>query len=228
QTYQRKLAKQLVKVQKMKIEHQEMLIQSNIQVIEDERKQFASNLHDVIGAQVAITKITLSSTEELEESNQQTVERTMEMLDEISTSIRSISYNIMPPVLIKLGLSKAIEEYLKKLPDSGIRARLDSMIGDKRFQPSTELHAFRIFQEAISNALKHANCTEISIELKPFRNASFELIISDNGKGFQKTTNRGTGLLNMEHRAALMHFDVDMSSKRSGTIIYLSPKSIAE
>ncbi|MFK7785753.1 MAG: hypothetical protein AB8B56_11590, partial [Crocinitomicaceae bacterium] len=82
QTYQRKLAKQLVKVQKMKIEHQEMLIQSNIQVIEDERKQFASNLHDVIGAQVAITKITLSSAEELEESNQQTVERTMEMLDE--------------------------------------------------------------------------------------------------------------------------------------------------
>ena len=54
--YQKRLAQQALKMQQLKIDHQQTLIQSAIQVSEDERRQFASNLHDEIGAQLHIQR----------------------------------------------------------------------------------------------------------------------------------------------------------------------------
>lgn len=222
--YQRKLAKQVMEMQGLKIEHQEKLIQSSIQVAENERKQFASNLHDVIGAQVAIAKITLSSVESEYKENQTTINKSLEILDEISTSIRSISYDIVPPVLIKLGLSKAVEDYLKKLPETGVKTKLESSIGTRRFSSNSELHAFRICQEAITNAMKHADCSSIRIVLNASSDSSFSLVISDNGVGMKQDVKSGIGLLNMEHRAKLIGLDMEVQSDDSGTTVSLQPQ----
>lgn len=219
--YQRKLSKQVLNIQKMKLNHQEMLIQSNIQITESERRQFATNLHDVLGGQVAIAKITLSSVEEAEIENQETIKKTLDLLDGISTSIRSISYDIMPPVLIKLGLSKAMDDYLRKLPSSDVESQFHSDIGDRRFSPDNELHAYRICQEAITNALKYAQCSKIMIHLTTSEQGLLEFEISDNGIGIQKKTFQGSGLLNMEHRAKLMGSKLEVTSDASGTIISL-------
>lgn len=222
--YQRKLSRQLLKMQRMKLEHQEVLIQSSIQVADKEKKQFASNLHDVIGAQVAIAKITLSSVDAPSEVNQTIVSQTMELLDGISDSVRSISYNIMPPVLIKLGLAKAIEDYVRKLPQNEITISANCTIEERRFESNIELHAFRVFQEAVTNSIKYANCTRISIELQATEGELFRLSISDDGQGFETKDQVGSGTLNMQHRANLMNFNFDLTSDNSGTNIVLTPK----
>ncbi len=224
--YQKRMAKQALKMQKLKIEHQETLIQSAIQVSEDERREFASNLHDEIGAQLAIAKITLSSLEGLPEDDQTTVSNTLGIMDEISSSIRSISYHFMPPVLVKLGLEKAIEDYLIKIPDRTIKTSFESDLEGKRFDRNVELHAYRIVQEAVSNALKHADCSQIKITLTE-KQRLFELSISDNGKGMQQNGRNGTGLLNMENRAKLIHFDWTVKSNESGTRICISPEKVS-
>lgn len=222
--YQKRLAKQALKMQQLKIEHQETLIQSAIQVSEDERREFASNLHDEIGAQLAIAKITLSSLGELEDENQGTVKDTLRIMDEISASIRNISYHFMPPVLVKLGLEKAIEDYLTKIPSKQIQTSFESTIEGKRFDRNIELHAYRIIQEAVSNALRHAECSHIQVSLM-IQKRWFELCISDNGKGIQKNQSNGTGMLNMENRAKLIQFDWHVSSSEQGTRICISPKN---
>lgn len=222
--YQRRLANHQLKLQELKLEHQAMLIQSAIQVTEDERRQFASNLHDEIGAQIAIAKITLSSIEESDATTLRTVDQTLGILDEISTSIRTISHHIMPPILLKLGLHKAIEHSLSKMEQQQIHVRFSSTIGARRYKQDEELHAFRIFQEALSNAIKHAKCTQIDVQLVPVNNA-FHLLIADNGKGFQSAQLSGTGLINMENRAHLINFQLDITCTESGVTISLQPKT---
>lgn len=225
--YQKRLAQQALKMQQLKIDHQQTLIQSAIQVSEDERRQFASNLHDEIGAQLAIAKITLSSLDDIKGDDQATVQHTLDIMDEISASIRNISYHFMPPVLVKLGLEKAIEDYLSKVPDSQIETNFESEVEINRYDRNVELHAYRIVQEAVSNALKHADCDQIRITLTE-KGRLFKLCIFDNGKGIQTNLSKGTGMLNMENRAKLIGFRLKVRSDARGTNICLTPEKINE
>lgn len=222
--YQRRMAQQALNMQNLKLEHQELLIQSAIQVSEDEKKSFASNLHDEIGAQLAMAKITLSSIEDEVGDSSETITQTLGIMDEISTSIREISYNLTPPVLLKLGLHKAIEDYISKIPTTSVNVIFNSSVGQSRFKKNEELQAYRIIQEAISNALKYAECSQIQIQLHPLFSA-FQLVISDNGKGFSVEKQNGLGILNMQSRAKLIQFDLTIKSNENGTEISMKPNT---
>lgn len=145
--YQGKVNAQRQKLQLVQIEHQKAMIHATLQAVEEERRQFASNLHDEIGAQLSIAKIILSSDGSIQDENSGTITSTMEILNETIESVQNISHNLFPPVLAKLGLEKAIESYLRKIPDSTIEIKFQSNLHSKRFDRNTELHAFRIFQE---------------------------------------------------------------------------------
>lgn len=224
--YQRRMAQQALNVQNLKIDHQGILIQSAIQVAEDEKRLFASNLHDEIGAQLAIAKITLSSIEVEDQAidTSETISQTLKIMDDMSSSIRSISYNLTPPVLLKLGLRKAIEDYVSKIPTSSLKVSFNSSIGQQRFKTNEELQAYRIIQEATSNAIKHAQCTRIEIQLRTMGSA-FELTISDNGKGFTNRKSNGMGILNMQSRAKLVQFILSINSSQKGTEINMKPNT---
>lgn len=220
--YQRKLSKERNQLQALKISHQTALIHAAIQAVENERQQFAANLHDEIGAHLSIAKMTLGANLDSASTNDTSVEKTLEILDSAVASIRSISHNLLPPVLLKLGLSKAIETALRKLPDDiQTSLELDPNLG--RFAPEIELHAYRIFQEAISNSIKHANGTSIHVQLQNMA-PLFLLKITDNGQGFNPKQNAGLGLLNMQSRAEIISCDLKIEQSASGVSIQLTPQ----
>ncbi len=149
----------------------------------------------------------------------------MEILNETIESVQNISHNLFPPVLAKLGLEKAIESYLRKIPDSTIEIKFQSNLHSKRFDRNTELHAFRIFQESLSNALKHSKGSKIAIQLQPHGN-QFSIEINDNGKGFTANSERiGLGLQGMMSRAEMINFELNVISNEPGITVLLIPKT---
>lgn len=221
--YQRKLAKERHQLQALKISYQTALIHAAIQAVEDERRQFAANLHDEIGAHLSIAKMTLGANIDSTSANDTSIQKTLEILDSAVASIHSISHNLLPPVLLKLGLSKAIETALRKLPD-GIQTSLEIDPNLGRFSPEIELHAYRIFQEAISNSLKHANGTSVHVQLQNLA-PLFLLKITDNGHGFNSKQNTGLGLLNMQSRAEIISCDLKIEQSASGVSVQLTPQN---
>lgn len=223
--YQKRLAAQREQLQNIKIEHQQSLIYASISAVEVDRKKFAADLHDEIGAQLALAKMYLSSaipkeTVTNEPSGQQ---MSIQVIDDIVGSIRRISHRLQPPILIKMGLQAAIQDYLMKLPREPIARNEIYTLGRKRFPPHVEIHAYRIFQETIANCFKHANCSEITIRLTP-KNDKFELFIKDDGTGFPTENQMGLGLLNMQSRAEMIDFQLEIESSIKGTSVCLTPQ----
>lgn len=220
--YQRKVNAQKSKLQEIKIQHQQALIHSTLKAVEEERRQFAANLHDEIGAHLSIAKMTLGSVSTFGDNSP--ISSAVKILEEAISSVQSISHNLFPPVLAKLGLEKAIESYLDKIPEDTINIVFRAGKLPKRMDRETELHAFRIFQESISNALKHSQGAKIVVELYP-KDELFELKIADNGKGFPNQSERiGLGLQGMKSRAEIIDFDLQVESTNKGSIITLTPK----
>lgn len=223
--YQRKVNAERHKLQRVQIEHQKALIHATLQAVEEERRQFAANLHDEIGAHLSIAKMTLSSVHKVPSEDGHSIQSTVGILDETIASVHSISHNLFPPVLAKLGLEKAIESYLRKIPPSAIKIEFRSEPLTKRFDKDTELHAFRIFQESLSNAIKHSNGSVITIQFGP-KEGSFYLRVQDNGQGYQDTNRTvGLGLQGMLIRAEMIGFALKITPTPSGVTVLLTPKT---
>ena len=81
-----------------------------------------------------------------------------------------------------------------------------------------EINIFRIIQELITNSLKHAEATEIDVQIS-FQNDSLQVTVEDDGKGFDKreVSTKGIGLSNIESRIQYLHASVDFISNDRGT-----------
>ena len=127
----------------------------------------------------------------------------------ILETTRDISRRLRPPLLDDLGLAAALRWHIDKLPRADVVGiRLDDGIGATRFHPDVELAAFRIAQEALSNALRHARAQEIHVCLE-FDATGLGLRIRDDGVGFaaEEALERSRrlnslGLLGMRERVA--------------------------
>ena len=152
------------------------------------------------------------SFEELQNLIQETIETT-----------RTVSFNLSPSVLSDFGVIPAIRiltEQVAKMSEITIDFQEIKL---PRLNEGIETCLYRITQEAIHNAVKYSESSLITIQL--FNNGRLvELIISDNGKGFDLPTVRkslgGSGLKNMQARAELLNGSFKIQSKiGKGTVI---------
>ena len=123
----------------------------------------------------------------------------------------------MPPSLAHFGLGVAIGEEANRInSDSGIKIHFDNSTNKEKFDQKTEIILFRVFQELLNNALKHAEANEITIQLIEHEDTLL-LMMDDNGKGFDfKTAIRkksSSGLKNMQARIALLNGKINIDSK---------------
>jgi two-component system sensor histidine kinase UhpB len=196
---------------------------------EEERKRIARELHDQT-AQALTTMLIRLKLLEKADTDEKLREGVVEMRALISTTmndVRELSRSLRPTLLDDLGLVPALEAYL-----NGLRERIGEQITFKvcgfertaRLPDLIELVCYRIVQEAVVNALKHAVAKNLSVELErtPGRLLA---VIRDDGCGFEPSENQsdeGLGLLGMNERAQLTGGKVLISSKLGhGTVVYL-------
>ncbi|NQU87324.1 MAG: hypothetical protein HQ541_16345 [Mariniphaga sp.] len=216
-TYQKRLQKQQLHLSRIKTEHQEKLLENTVVSQEKERKRFAADLHDEVGAMLSFIKLNLGRIQK-KEGNSEITELATESkkhLDQVITQVRRITRDLSPPTLEKLGLVEAVNEFIGWVNKSdAIQIQL-YIIGEKaRFNPKYEVAVFRIIQELVNNSIKHSETPFISIKLK-FNQDWMFLSVSDYGKGFdvEKATSKGLGLKNIESRTSIFKGRYKFKSK---------------
>lgn len=220
-----KIFKYMKKVELDKRDMEKNLLNAIIQAEETERKRFAKDLHDGLGPILSTVKMSLSSVARFEKDDQtkKILHNTDLVIDEAIKSIREISNNLSPHILNNFGLNKAMRNFINKINYSDtIKIKYNSNFGDDRFESNTEVVLYRVLCELISNTIKHAEASAISISLEKIP-GNILCRYKDNGKGFDTellSPNQfsGMGYSNMVTRINSLdgHFDLT-SEKEKGT-----------
>jgi signal transduction histidine kinase len=193
-------------------EAQEAFSRQLISSQESERKRIAAELHDSLGQSLAIIKnLALLGLKSHEEGSRDQFERIAEQSAQAIDEVKDISYNLRPYLLDRLGLKMALESMIKKAGEaSGIEfsVHIDDLGG--LFAGEQEISLYRIVQESINNAIKHAGASRAAVEIHR-DGQSVEISVRDDGRGFamesmEKTEKprRGFGLFGMAERAKLL------------------------
>jgi signal transduction histidine kinase len=142
------------------------------------------------------------------------------MLREAIAQTRSLARGLVPVGSDPDALQNGLMELADHTSESGrVACRFDSPEPVMLTDAFTAGHLYRIAQEAVNNAMKHARATEIVIHFFQ-KNGALVLEISDNGAGFVKSGNtRGIGLGVMRHRASAIGADLAVESKRGEGVI---------
>lgn len=193
---------------------------------EKERKRIAGDLHDGIGQLFSAVKMNLEMLVEKFVPKQldamQLSEKTLAMVDESCTEVRSIAHQMMPNALIKAGLVSALRDFVNQIPTEKLKISIETKGLEERLESNIETVLYRVIQESVNNVVKHANATELHITL--LRDTQeVTAAIEDNGKGFD-TKNiiklEGIGLKNMITRIEYLKGNVEISSTpNKGTLV---------
>ena len=195
------------RVDELMHEHEIDAIDRMLEGQEKERDRVAKDLHDHLGSMLSAIKHQLGAVEsevaEVRQDQGKQYTKMHSMLDEAVGEVRRISHDMITVTLSRFGLDKALEDLCDSVR---VKGRLDVELRhfgiERRMQRSMEIAVYRIVQEAISNMLKYADATELSVDVTRGP-GHISVIVHDNGKGFDpQTPSMGIGLANMRHRAA--------------------------
>lgn len=199
----------------LKTEREKEVVKALLEGEEKERTRIARELHDGINGNLAALKLNMTSVQN--PSYNQLIDETME-------EIRNLSHNLMPEVVVKFGLREALDQYINHV-GNGIDLKIDYQFVGKPDTISLEIamHTYRIVQELVNNSLKHAEASEINVQLI-VNDGILSIAVEDNGKGFEigmagkHPSNAGIGLSNVENRITFLQGNFDIhSSTDSGT-----------
>lgn len=201
---------------------QQELVKRLITVQEDERKRVARELHDELGQSLGGLALRSEATEQLILSDPkralEELHQTREMIGKTTQQMYELILALRPSVLDDLGLVPALRSLAGGLDGTGVAFHLDSSSFHGRLPSSIETSLYRIFQEALSNVVRHSGASEVSITLVE-NEGIFEGEIVDNGRGFdpdtvslEHDTGRGLGLLGMQERVLLCGGSVNIAS----------------
>ncbi|MFT6924360.1 MAG: two-component system NarL family sensor kinase [Crocinitomicaceae bacterium] len=206
----RRIIRSKLKESELKLNHRDDLLRSSILVQESERERIASDLHDVLINKLYVYKLSKSDTKDIQ------------YVDECIETARRISHDLSPPILSGTTLEELIREVLfpwKKAFEVFLHV-LNQIPAD--IPKDVKLQIIRILQETITNTYKHAEATQLVVDLKSF-NSGLGVMVSDNGKGYNTDLNSGgLGLKNIESRAQFLGGYLKLKSRvGSGTRVIL-------
>jgi len=201
------------------------------QVREEERTRMAREVHDELGQALTGLKMELASTRKaltvLDDGDARDVDgriRAMtSLIDEMIDSVRRIASDLRPVVLDELGLVAAIEWQARDFERrTGIQCDVAGSAPEVELDRETTTAVFRIYQEILTNAARHAEATRLEVSLSR-EDGRFVLRVADDGRGItrQETAGRDSlGLLGIRERAVIFGGEVEIEGVAgSGTTV---------
>lgn len=177
---------------------------------EEERRRIRRDLHDGLGPQLASQTLTLDVIAKLLHSNPAQAATLLlavrQQMQQAVSDIRDLIYGLRPPVLDDLGLPGAIEEFVERLGQPG-KCQINLQLADMHvaLPAAVEVAVYRIVQEAVANAVKHAHASQIVVtsivDRAPQAPCSLRVTICDNGIGLPADYTVGIGLRSIRERA---------------------------
>ncbi len=196
---------------------------------EQERTRLAKDLHDGLGGMLSGIKYSLSHMKGnliMTPDNAQAFERSTDMLDTSIQEMRRVAHNMMPEALVKFGLDAALNDFCNDINQSGaLRVQYQSIGFDNiSLAQTTAIMLYRIVQELVNNAMKHAQATNMLVQLSK-ANDIISITVEDDGKGFDTSVLKGTkgmGWSNIKNRIEYVKGSVDVQSDAGkGTSVHI-------
>ena len=208
-----------------KLERDKMLIAARamLEGQEEERRRLARDVHDGLGSILSSVKHNLTATPgpvetELPASSRH---RAVAMIDLSLKELRRVASNMTPEALQRFGLAEAVRDFCEMNTTDQLHIEFVSLLTEERFDPSKEIVAYRIIQELVTNAIKHARATYLLVQLTR-EEQLVTITVEDNGCGFDpKTLSRssGSGWRNIQHRIEFLNGKADLNSNQEGTSV---------
>ncbi len=208
-------------------QQQVVSLQSMVNGQETERTRIAKDLHDGLGGLFSTVKMYFSTLQheapQLKEN--EIFRKSYSLLDTASEEVRRIAHNMMPEVLMKLGLTNALKDLCDHVTAGKLlQVSLEVHGMNKRLNPTTEIMLFRIVQELLNNIIKHANATNAIIQFVR-EHERLSVIVEDNGRGFgveeNETTNHA-GIATVQSRVNYLNGKMSIDSQMNvGTTVMM-------
>ncbi|MGD1046561.1 MAG: PAS domain S-box protein [Bacteroidota bacterium] len=208
----------------------EILSGARVQAQEDERRRIAREIHDGLGQMLTAIKFNLEILEDMITAGKDERERIDDMknlLDSVMKEAREISYNLMPSVLDDFGLAPALQLLSEQFANrTNVKVQFQAHGVNDRLDTNLEIGLYRIAQESLNNISKHAEATEVNLQIINHSNG-IRLVIEDNGKGIathpsiiRAAGKGGMGLPGMRERASSIGGALTIdSTPNNGTLI---------
>ncbi len=198
--------------------------ESKEEIIEDERKRIARELHDSVSQQLFAAAMLLSALEledvQITAEFSKKIVLIKSIVEEAQSEMRALLLHLRPVKLdgksLQTGIHNLLEELAAKLP-----IRIDFEIEDIELTEVVEDHIFRIIQELLSNVLRHSEATSLEVYLKQTEDF-YRLRFIDNGRGFDMKEKKDSalGLLNVRERIERLGGNVQIVSiPKEGTSV---------
>ncbi|HXV64383.1 MAG TPA: PAS domain-containing sensor histidine kinase [Vicinamibacteria bacterium] len=196
---------------------------------DEERRRIARELHDSTGQLLAALGMNLGRIDQLLPELRDSVASSVELANDCSRQLRSMSYLLHPPMLEEMGLVYALQTFVKGFSTrSGIRVELDAPSFITRMDPDAELALFRVAQEALTNVQRHADSSDAIIRIRSTE-AEIHLEVEDHGRGLDEDllgsngdsqlANMGVGVRGMEERLRQFMGRLSIESARGRTVV---------
>jgi signal transduction histidine kinase len=175
---------------------------------EQERRRLARELHDETGQALTSILLGLRTVEDArgEEQQRNAVNEVRELVRATLQDVRQLAVELRPKALDDFGLVAAVERLTNGFAEqTGISLAFESTLPAGRLPPEVETALYRIVQESLTNIVKHARASSVSIVLGQKRDA-VTVVVEDDGVGFDpaRTSDDGLGLIGMRERVALV------------------------
>lgn len=215
----KKIVSEKLAAQELKLKHKSDLISYNIETQEAERHRIAQDLHDDVGSQLNLISLGLHRLNKLGTTIEKEETDSILLITEgVIDRVRSLSHDLLPPILEKFGLIAALEEIefsFSKTKTIQLNFKTNIDEEDSLFSIADRLYLYRICQELIQNSLKHSHAKQIGISLLR-QDGHVQLSFTDDGVGFNVSdikSGKGMGLMNIENRVEMLGGTMSISSK---------------
>ena len=181
---------------------------------EKERDWFGKELHDNIGATLSVARLLIDHDPK---SSQKYLNRIDQELIKISSSYQSPSFHIS-------SLETSLREYLRVINTSD-NVKVNMLFESSnisRLSTTDMLNVYRSVQEAINNAIKHGQASQIDISITDLKKEGVNIIIMDNGTGLTNDYKEGIGLKNIRTRLAPCELQLSLLSSGNGTFLEMN------
>lgn len=164
------------------------LSQHLIHAQEDERRRIARDLHDQVGQILTALKISLRTLAKRAVVSPENLAQPVLLVDEVLNHTRNLTSSLHPHILENLGLEAAVRSLLERyVKPGGQNFSLSILVALGRSTPANELVAYRIIQESITNAMRHANAQNLQIVFDMKGDAAC-ITVTDDGTGFDSSS----------------------------------------
>jgi PAS domain S-box-containing protein len=200
---------------------------------EEERTHIAREIHDELGQQLTVMKMDASWLNKkvgstAEDIVKQKMQDLLSTLDGTVKTVRRIASDLRPSLLDDLGLIAAMEWQLAEFEKrSGIKTNLADPGEELKLPDEIKTGLFRIFQESLTNVVRHADARKVKVSLQQ-KEGSFVLLITDDGKGFDQhkiADQKTLGLLGMKERTSMIGgtYDIISAPGKGTTVVVTIP-----